>query len=126
MQRPAQITTSGSASGPIRRWRMKTATIALAILAALTFALPAARAQQPDKEHEELSKALNAAKIPLQRGLAASAKEGKPISGKVRGRARPATALGLHDEGRQVLRGHRGPQDGKGRQSRADHRGRRS
>jgi len=61
---------------------MKAATIAAAILAALTFALPAARAQQPDKEHEELAKALSAAKIPLQRGLTASAKEGKPISGK--------------------------------------------
>src|SRR5215470_4023979 len=82
MQRPARITTSGSASGPHGGGRMKTATIAAAILAALTFALPAARAQQPDKEHEELAKALSAAKIPLQRGLTASAKEGKPISGK--------------------------------------------
>jgi hypothetical protein len=67
---------------PCGRLQMKTATIAVAVLAALTFALPTARAQQPDKEHEELAKALSAAKIPLQRGLTASAKEGKPISAK--------------------------------------------
>jgi hypothetical protein len=35
-----------------------------------------------DKEHAELAKALSAAKVPLQRGLAASAKEGTPISAK--------------------------------------------
>ncbi len=61
---------------------MKRVTIAVAVLAALTFAIPAARAQQPDKEHAELAKALNEAKISLQRGLTASAKEGKPISAK--------------------------------------------
>src|SRR5262249_45258647 len=61
---------------------MKTATIAITVLAALTFAVPSARGQQPDKEHAELAKALGEAKIPLQRGLTASAKEGKPISAK--------------------------------------------
>src|SRR5262245_29460055 len=61
---------------------MKTATIAVMVLAAFTFAVPAARAQQADKEHAELAKALGEAKIPLQRGLTASAKEGKPISAK--------------------------------------------
>src|SRR5262249_39923702 len=54
----------------------------ITVLAALTFAVPTARAQQPDKEHAELAKALGEAKIPLQRGLTASAKEGKPISAK--------------------------------------------
>src|SRR4030095_10000557 len=34
------------------------------------------------KEHAELAKALKDAKIPLERGLTASAKEGKPISAK--------------------------------------------
>jgi hypothetical protein len=61
---------------------MKTATIAVAVLAALAFAVPMAQAQQPDKEHAELAKALTDAKITLQRGLTASAKEGKPISAK--------------------------------------------
>ena len=61
---------------------MKTATIAVAVLAVAAFAVPTARAQQSDQEHAELAKALNDAKIPLQRGLTASAKEGKPISAK--------------------------------------------
>src|SRR5262249_58099354 len=40
-------------------------------------------AQTPqDKEHADLAKALKDAKIPLQQGLTASAKEGKPISAK--------------------------------------------
>jgi uncharacterized membrane protein YkoI len=44
---------------------------------------PAAWAQtETDKEHAALAKAMAAAKVPLQRGLAAGAKEGKPISGK--------------------------------------------
>jgi len=61
---------------------MKRVTIAVAVLAALTLAVATARGQQPDKEHAELAKALNEAKISLQRGLTASAKEGKPISAK--------------------------------------------
>jgi hypothetical protein len=61
---------------------MKTMTIAVAVLAALTLAVSTARAQQPDKEQAELAKALNEAKISLQRGLTASTKEGKPISAK--------------------------------------------
>lgn len=35
-----------------------------------------------DKEHAELAKALKAAKVSLQKGLLASEREGKPISGK--------------------------------------------
>ena len=61
---------------------MKHVTIAFAVLAALMFGVPTARAQQADKEHAELAKSLSAAKISLQRGLTASSKEGKPISAK--------------------------------------------
>ena len=62
---------------------MKTTTIALAFLVAGVFAVPTGWAQtSQDKEHAELAKALKDAKIPLQRGLTASAKEGKPISAK--------------------------------------------
>ena len=62
---------------------MKTTTIVLAFLVAWAFAVPTGWAQtSQDKEHAELAKALRDAKIPLQRGLTASAKEGKPISAK--------------------------------------------
>src|SRR6059036_1282307 len=62
---------------------MRKTSIALAFLVAWFFAVPIGWAQSyGDKEHAELAKALKDAKIPLQRGLAASAKEGKPISAK--------------------------------------------
>ena len=62
---------------------MKMTTIVLAFLVAGAFAVPTGWAQTPqDKEHAELAKALKDANIPLQRGLTASAKEGKPISAK--------------------------------------------
>ena len=62
---------------------MKMTTVALALIVAWVFAIPTGWAQTPDdKEHAELAKALKDAKIPLQRGLTASAKEGKPISAK--------------------------------------------
>src|SRR5262245_2677282 len=52
-------------------------------VAMLVFVVPMVWAQAPaDKEHAELAKALKDAKIPLERGLTASAKEGKPISAK--------------------------------------------
>lgn len=60
----------------------KTTTIAVALVVAWFFAAPTGWAQTPDKEHAELAKALKDAKISLQRGLTASAKEGKPISAK--------------------------------------------
>ena len=60
---------------------MKAVMLAVAVLA-LTFAVPVGWAQQPDKEHEELAKALSDGKVSLQRGLTAGAKEGKPISAK--------------------------------------------
>jgi uncharacterized membrane protein YkoI len=60
---------------------MKTTTLVVAFLVAWIFAVPTGWAQS-DKEHAELAKALKDAKIPLQRGLTASAKEGKPISAK--------------------------------------------
>jgi len=61
----------------------KTTTIALAFLVSWLLAMPTGWAQQSDdKEHAELAKALKDAKISLQRGLTASAKEGKPISAK--------------------------------------------
>src|SRR2546422_9851805 len=62
---------------------MKTTAMALAFLAMFVFAAPTGWTQtSQDKEHAELAKALKDAKIPLQRGLTASAKEGKPISAK--------------------------------------------
>ncbi len=62
---------------------MRKMTIALAFLVAWLVALPTGWAQKSDdNEHAELAKALKDAKIPLQRGLTASAKEGKPISAK--------------------------------------------
>jgi uncharacterized membrane protein YkoI len=56
----------------------------VAVFVAMTvFVVPTVWAQAPaDKEHAELAKALKDAKIPLERGLTASAKEGKPISAK--------------------------------------------
>jgi uncharacterized membrane protein YkoI len=60
---------------------MKTTAIAVALTVAWMFSMPTAWASD-DKDHAELAKALKDAKIPLQRGLAASAKEGKPISAK--------------------------------------------
>ena len=62
---------------------MKATTMAVAIVAAFALMVPTGWAQTPeDKEHAELAKALKGAKIPLERGLTASAKEGKPISAK--------------------------------------------
>jgi hypothetical protein len=62
---------------------MKAMSVAMAFLVASVLAIPLAWAEKyDDKEHAELAKALKDAKIPLQRGLTASAKEGKPISAK--------------------------------------------
>ena len=62
---------------------MRKMTIALAFLVAWFFAVPTGWAQNyGDKEHAELAKGMKDAKISLQRGLTASAKEGKPISAK--------------------------------------------
>ena len=62
---------------------MRKTTIALAFLVAWFVAMPTGWAQKPDdKEHAELAKALKDAKVSLQRGMTASAKEGKPISAK--------------------------------------------
>jgi hypothetical protein len=62
---------------------MKRATIAVAFIAAWVFAAPTAWAQtSDDKAHAELAKALPAGKVSLASGLAATVREGKPISGK--------------------------------------------
>ena len=62
---------------------MRTMAIGLTLLAAGLFALPAAWAQTPqEKEQADLAKALKGTTFPLQRGLTASAKAGKPISAK--------------------------------------------
>jgi uncharacterized membrane protein YkoI len=62
---------------------MRKTTIAVAVLVAWFFAIPMGWAQtSEDKAHAELAKALKDVKISLQRGLTASAKEGKPISAK--------------------------------------------
>jgi len=62
---------------------MKTMKTMAAFVIGLMFVVPTGWAQTPaDQEHAELAKALKDAKIPLERGLTASAKEGKPISAK--------------------------------------------
>jgi hypothetical protein len=62
---------------------MRKTTIVLAFLVAWFLTVPMGWGQNyGDKEHAELAKALKAAKLSLQRGLTASAKEGKPISAK--------------------------------------------
>jgi len=62
---------------------MRTIAMPLTLLVVGLFALPTAWAQTyGDKEHAELAKALQSVKMPLERGLTASAKEGKPISAK--------------------------------------------
>ena len=62
---------------------MKTMRTIAAFVIGLVFVVPTGWAQTPaDQEHAELAKALKDAKIPLERGLTASAKEGKPISAK--------------------------------------------
>jgi hypothetical protein len=62
---------------------MKTTTMVVAVVTALAMVVPTGWAQTPnDKAHAELAKALRDAKIPLERGLTASTKEGKPISAK--------------------------------------------
>jgi uncharacterized membrane protein YkoI len=62
---------------------MKTIRMLAAFVTVLMFVVPTGWAQTPaDKEHAELAKALKDAKVPLEHGLTASAKEGKPISAK--------------------------------------------
>jgi hypothetical protein len=64
---------------------MKTMRTMAALVTALVFVVSPGWAQTSDdkaKEHAELAKALKDAKIPLQQGLTASTKEGKPISAK--------------------------------------------
>src|SRR5438046_1916987 len=62
---------------------MKTMKTIAAFVIAVVFVVPTGGAQTPaDQEHAELAKALQDAKIPLERGLTGSAKEGKPISAK--------------------------------------------
>jgi hypothetical protein len=61
----------------------KIPVIVLAFLVAWLFAAPLGWTQpHDDKERAELAKALKDAKIPLQQGVTASIKEGKPISAK--------------------------------------------
>ena len=62
---------------------MRKATIAVAFLVAWAFAVPQGWAQKyNDPEHAELAKALKDVKFSLQKGLSASAREGRPISAK--------------------------------------------
>ncbi len=55
--------------------------LAIAFLWLVCSQLSAAQKSE-DKEHAELAKALKGAKVSLEKGLAASEKEGKPLSGK--------------------------------------------
>ena len=61
---------------------MKKTAIGLAFLVAWCLAGPSWAQKDEDKEHAQLAKAMTQAKVSLQRGLTASAKEGKPISAK--------------------------------------------
>jgi len=62
---------------------MKTTAIVLALVMSAVLGASAGWAQTPDaKEQAALAKALTDAKIPLERGLSASASQGKPISAK--------------------------------------------
>ena len=62
---------------------MRKTTIAVAFLVAWAFAVPQGWAQKyDDPEHAELAKALKDVKFPLQKGLSASTREGRPISAK--------------------------------------------
>ncbi len=62
---------------------MRKTAIVMAFLVAWMFALPMGSAQTgEDKEHAELAKALKGVKFSLEKGLGASGREGKPISGK--------------------------------------------
>ena len=62
---------------------MRKVTIVVAFLVAWVFAVPPGWAQKyDDPEHAELAKALKDVKFPLQKGLSASAREGRPISAK--------------------------------------------
>src|SRR5437899_7654990 len=62
---------------------MTTMRTMAAFVIALVCVVPTGWAQTPaDQEHAELAKALKDAKIPLERGLTASTKQGKPISAK--------------------------------------------
>jgi hypothetical protein len=56
--------------------------ITLGIFAAWLLSAPAAAQTDADKERAELAKALAGAKVSLQQGLAASEREGRPISAK--------------------------------------------
>ncbi len=62
---------------------MNKAMVTLALLVTWFVVVPPGWTQTPDdKAHAELAKALKDAKVPLQRGLTASAAEGRPISAK--------------------------------------------
>src|SRR5262245_11505597 len=62
---------------------MKRTRIVMLSLAALVWTATLGWAQpHDDKERKELATAMKDAKVPLQQGLAARAKEGKPISAK--------------------------------------------
>lgn len=62
---------------------MRRTTSCLAFLVTAFLAMPMGWAQNyAEKEHADLAKALSGAKVSLQRGLTASAKEGTPISAK--------------------------------------------
>ena len=62
---------------------MKRTRIVMLSLAAFVWTASLGWAQpHDDKERKELATAMKDAKVPLQQGLAASAKEGKPISAK--------------------------------------------
>ena len=62
---------------------MRKTTIAVAFLVVWVFAVPPGWAQKyDDPAHAELAKALKDVKFSLQKGLSASAREGRPISAK--------------------------------------------
>jgi len=63
--------------------KKRSLSVVLAVFAGVLLATLGGWAQPVgDQEHAELAKALKGAKVSLQNGLSASAREGKPISGK--------------------------------------------
>jgi len=61
---------------------MKNASVASAILVAMFWAMPFAAFAAEGESDAALARALEQAKLPLERGLAASSREGIPISAK--------------------------------------------
>ncbi len=99
---------------------MKTARHAVLLLV-LMLAVAAAYGEEPSADAQKLADQVKGAKVSLERGLQASTRQGTPISGKFESEDGKTAALGLHVEGRQVLRSGRRSHERESRQGRRDH-----